>query len=124
MTVTPIAEAPSYDANNSTCVCEIAGITYRQLDYWARTGLLVPSARAAAGSGTQRGYTDDDILRACVIATLLDAGFSLQTVREHLPAVMATAADGVGFFTAPNVVVTVDIGVLTERVALHRQLTS
>ena len=42
--------------------CQIAGITYRQLDYWARTSLVVPSIRSAAGSGSQRLYSFKDIL--------------------------------------------------------------
>jgi DNA-binding transcriptional MerR regulator len=64
-----------------------AGITYRQLDYWARTGLVVPSVRAASGSGSQRLYSFKDILVLKVVKRLLDAGVSLQNVRvavEHL----------------------------------------
>lgn len=121
MTVTPIETAPSYDDGRSLDVCRIAGISYRQLDYWARTGLLVPTTRQAKGSGTQRLYTDADILRACVIATLLAAGFSLAGLREQVDGVMATADTGVGFFSHPNVVITVDIGVLRERIELHKQ---
>jgi len=58
--------------------CQIAGITYRQLDYWARTGLVAPSVRDAAGSGSQRLYSFRDILLLKVIKRLLDAGISLQ----------------------------------------------
>jgi DNA-binding transcriptional MerR regulator len=64
-----------------------AGITYRQLDYWARTGLVVPSVRVASGSGSQRLYSFKDILVLKVVKRLLDAGVSLQNVRvavEHL----------------------------------------
>jgi DNA-binding transcriptional MerR regulator len=64
-----------------------AGITYRQLDYWARTGLVVPSVRSASGSGSQRLYSFKDILVLKVVKRLLDAGVSLQNVRvavEHL----------------------------------------
>jgi DNA-binding transcriptional MerR regulator len=64
-----------------------AGITYRQLDYWARTGLVVPSVRDATGSGTQRLYSFRDILVLKVVKRLLDAGVSLQNIRnavEHL----------------------------------------
>lgn len=67
--------------------CAAAGITYRQLDYWARTGLLVPSIRSATGSGSQRLYSFRDILVLRVIKRLLDTGVSLQNVRravEHL----------------------------------------
>jgi DNA-binding transcriptional MerR regulator len=67
--------------------CQIAGITYRQLDYWARTGLVVPSIRGAAGSGTQRLYSFKDVLVLKVVKRLLDTGVSLQNIRaavEHL----------------------------------------
>jgi transcriptional regulator, merR family len=61
--------------------CSAAGITYRQLDYWARTGLLQPSIRAAHGSGSQRLYSFKDILVLKIVKRLLDAGVSLQQVR-------------------------------------------
>ncbi len=67
--------------------CSAAGITYRQLDYWARTGLVQPSVRTAAGSGSQRLYSFRDILVLKVIKRLLDTGVSLQNIRtavEHL----------------------------------------
>ena len=62
--------------------CTAAGITYRQLDYWARTGLLEPSVREACGSGSQRLYSFRDILVLKVVKRLLDAGVSLQQVRK------------------------------------------
>ncbi len=64
-----------------------AGITYRQLDYWARTGLVEPSIRSAAGSGSQRLYSFRDVLVLKVVKRLLDTGVSLQQIRvavEHL----------------------------------------
>ncbi len=61
--------------------CRAAGITYRQLDYWARTGLVEPSVRGAAGSGTQRLYGFRDILVLKVVKRLLDTGVSLQQIR-------------------------------------------
>lgn len=61
--------------------CKAAGITYRQLDYWARTGLVVPSVRPAGGSGTQRLYGFRDILVLKVVKRLLDTGVSLQQIR-------------------------------------------
>ena len=67
--------------------CSAAGITYRQLDYWARTGLVEPGIRAASGSGTQRLYSFRDILVLKVIKRLLDTGVSLQNIRaavDHL----------------------------------------
>jgi DNA-binding transcriptional MerR regulator len=67
--------------------CSAAGITYRQLDYWARTGLVEPSIRSAGGSGTQRLYGFRDILVLKIVKRLLDAGVSLQNIRtavDHL----------------------------------------
>jgi DNA-binding transcriptional MerR regulator len=61
--------------------CAAAGITYRQLDYWARTGLVQPSVRPAHGSGTQRLYSFRDILVLKIVKRLLDAGVSLQSIR-------------------------------------------
>ena len=61
--------------------CNAAGITYRQLDYWARTGLVEPSVRSATGSGTQRLYGFRDILVLKVVKRLLDSGVSLQQIR-------------------------------------------
>jgi DNA-binding transcriptional MerR regulator len=61
--------------------CSAAGITYRQLDYWARTGLVEPSVRSASGSGTQRLYGFRDILVLKVVKKLLDTGISLQQIR-------------------------------------------
>ena len=67
--------------------CAAAGITYRQLDYWARTGLVEPTVRPAAGSGSQRLYGFRDILVLKVVKRLLDTGVSLQNIRaavQHL----------------------------------------
>ena len=61
--------------------CAAAGITYRQLDYWARTSLVVPTVRGASGSGSQRLYSFKDILVLKVVKRLLDAGVSLQNIR-------------------------------------------
>ncbi len=63
-------------------VCSIVGITYRQLDYWARTGLLRPSITDATGSGSQRRYSYGDVLELKVIKRLLDAGLKLQQARQ------------------------------------------
>ena len=62
--------------------CTAAGITYRQLDYWARTDLVTPSVRDAEGSGTQRLYSFRDIVVLKVVKRLLDAGVSLQNIRK------------------------------------------
>jgi DNA-binding transcriptional MerR regulator len=67
---------------SGTQVCALVGITYRQLDYWARTGLLEPSLASARGSGTKRRYSYHDVLELKVIAQLLEAGLSLQRARQ------------------------------------------
>jgi DNA-binding transcriptional MerR regulator len=61
---------------------QIVGITYRQLDYWARTNLLRPSAADAQGSGSRRIYTYRDLLELKVIKDMLDAGIKLGSVRN------------------------------------------
>ncbi|MDA0297812.1 MAG: MerR family transcriptional regulator [Actinobacteria bacterium] len=61
---------------------EIVGITYRQIDYWARTDLIRPSSCDAAGSGSRRIYSYRDLLELRVIKTLLDAGIKLESVRD------------------------------------------
>ena len=61
--------------------CRAAGITYRQLDYWARTGLVEPTVRSATGSGTHRLYSFRDVLVLKVVKRLLDTGVSLQQIR-------------------------------------------
>ena len=64
--------------------CVAAGISYRQLDYWARTGLVEPGVRGAAGSGSQRLYSFRDILVLKIVKRLLDTGVSLQNIRTCL----------------------------------------
>ncbi len=61
---------------------EIVDITYRQLDYWARTDLVRPSMAEAAGSGSRRMYSYRDLLELKVIKSLLDAGIRLEQVRK------------------------------------------
>ncbi|MGI0540913.1 MerR family transcriptional regulator [Corynebacterium aquatimens] len=61
--------------------CQVAGITYRQLDYWARTNLVRPSIRSATGSGSQRLYSFKDVLVLKIVKRLLDTGISLQNIR-------------------------------------------
>jgi DNA-binding transcriptional MerR regulator len=73
--------------------CSAAGITYRQLDYWARTGLVEPTVRGATGSGTQRLYSFRDILLLKVIKRLLDAGISLQQIRQAVAHLRARGTD-------------------------------
>ncbi|MFC7546673.1 MerR family transcriptional regulator [Plantactinospora sp. GCM10030261] len=64
--------------------CHGVGISYRQLDYWARTALVVPSVRDASGSGTQRLYSFRDLVVLKVVKRLLDAGVSLQNIRRAI----------------------------------------
>jgi DNA-binding transcriptional MerR regulator len=73
--------------------CKIVDITYRQLDYWTRTGLIIPSVQAAMGSGTQRLYSFNDLLQLKVIKSLTDAGASLQKVRQAIDYVREHLAD-------------------------------
>lgn len=61
---------------------EIVGISYRQLDYWARTELVRPSLAEARGSGSRRMYSYRDLLELKVIKTLLDSGIKLELVRR------------------------------------------
>ena len=93
-------------------VCSIVGITYRQLDYWARTDLIRPSLADAKGSGSQRRYSYQDLVELKVIKSLLDAGVSLKQartaieyLREHLGGDLATAnlvLNGSGSILAKN----------------------
>ena len=76
-----VSPLPSDTGYRGPTACNAAGITYRQLDYWARTGLVEPSVRGAAGSGSQRLYSFRDILILKVVKRLLDAGISLQQIR-------------------------------------------
>src|SRR5438094_7836732 len=83
-------------------VCSIVGITYRQLDYWARTYLLRPSIREARGSGTQRRYAYQDLLKLKVIKRLLDAGVSLQSARRALDCLRSCVEDVASANLVPN----------------------
>jgi DNA-binding transcriptional MerR regulator len=73
--------------------CSAAGITYRQLDYWARTDLVVPTIRSASGSGSQRLYSFKDILVLKVVKRLLDAGVSLQNIRIAVEALRSRGVE-------------------------------
>lgn len=66
---------------SATFTKDVVGITYRQLDHWARTDLIVPSLAKAAGSGSRRRYSYDDLVRLRVIKRLLDNGIKLEKVR-------------------------------------------
>jgi DNA-binding transcriptional MerR regulator len=74
-------------------VCSIVGITYRQLDYWARTDLLNPSISEARGSGSQRRYSYQDLVQLKVIKRLLDSGVSLQAARRAIDCLRSSGDD-------------------------------
>ena len=90
--VTPGTPATPEIGYRGATACSAAGISYRQLDYWARTGLVEPSVRSATGSGTSRLYGFRDILVLKIVKRLLDAGISLQNIRT---AVMHLRSRGV-----------------------------
>jgi DNA-binding transcriptional MerR regulator len=112
-----IAGQPEDIGYRGPIACSAAGISSRQLDYWARTGLVEPSVRPASGSGTQRLYSFRDILVLKVVKRLLDTGISLQQIRSavtHLRergsanlAEVTLMSDGVSVyeFTSPDEVV-------------------
>ena len=79
--------------------CAVAGITYRQLDYWARTGLVTPSIRDASGSGTQRLYSFRDVLVLKLVRRLLDTGISLQNIRTAVGQLRAGGAEDLAEIT-------------------------
>ena len=115
--------------------CKIVGITYRQLDYWTRTGLVQASLRGAQGSGTQRLYSFNDLLQLKVIKRLTEAGASLKKVRQAIDYVQTNleddwskatiATDGNGVYACTSDAEVVDLlrsgqGVLGAIVAVDR----
>ena len=99
-------------------VTRVVGISYRQLDYWARTGLVRPSIRDAGGSGTQRLYSFQDLLQLKVIKKLLDTGVELRRIRkavDHLKAMGETPhgvtlmSDGVRIYEGATPEAVVDL---------------
>jgi DNA-binding transcriptional MerR regulator len=99
-------------------VCRVVGITYRQLDYWATTGLVEPSVRDAEGSGSQRLYSFEDIVTLKVIKRLLDVGVSLQRIRRAIDYVrdrgvslrnLTLASDGETVYAATDTSDVVDL---------------
>ncbi len=89
-----VAPVPQDVGYRGPIACNVAGITYRQLDYWARTGLVEPTVRTAGGSGTQRLYSFRDVLLLKVIKRLLDAGVSLQQIRTAVHHLRERGTDG------------------------------
>jgi DNA-binding transcriptional MerR regulator len=87
---------------SGTRTAQIVGITYRQLDYWARTDLVRPSISDASGSGSRRSYSYQDLLELRMIKNLLDAGIRLETVRDVFANVRAYVGKDI---TAANLVI-------------------
>ncbi len=93
---------PSVDPKTGyrgTSAAAAAGITYRQLDYWDRTGLVQPSVRPAGGSGSQRLYAFRDILVLKLVKRLLDTGVSLQQIRIAVDQLRAAGINDLGRIT-------------------------
>jgi DNA-binding transcriptional MerR regulator len=99
-------------------VIKIVGISYRQLDYWARTGLVRPSVQDAQGSGTQRLYSFRDLATLKLIKRMLDSGVNLQRIREAMstlqqlkePALGTTlVSDGVRIYSVESPEAVIDL---------------
>ena len=85
-------ERQMIDGYRAPQVCALVGISYRQLDYWARTGLITPSVQEASGSGSQRLYSFSDVVQLKVVKRLLDAGMSLKKIRKAMEILSAELA--------------------------------
>jgi DNA-binding transcriptional MerR regulator len=94
-----LTEQDSGTGYRGTTACRVAGITYRQLDYWARTGLVEPSIRSAGGSGTHRLYSFRDVLVLKVVKRLLDTGVSLQQIRAAVTQLRMRGVDDLAQIT-------------------------
>jgi len=89
-------------------VCRVARISYKQLDYWDRIGLVVPSVALATGSGSQRLYSADDVVVIRAIADLLAAGYAFQHIRQNMaPALREAIKSGQSEY---RVTTAVDLG--------------
>jgi DNA-binding transcriptional MerR regulator len=92
-------QQPDSVGYRGVAACHAAGISYRQLDYWARTSLVVPSIRDASGSGTQRLYSFRDLVVLKVVKRLLDAGVSLQNIRKAIEALRSRGVEDLAGIT-------------------------
>ena len=88
-----VSALPQDTGYRGTVACRAAGITYRQLDYWARTGLVEPTVRGASGSGSQRLYGFRDVLVLRVVKRLLDTGVSLHNIRTAVDHLRSSGVD-------------------------------
>jgi DNA-binding transcriptional MerR regulator len=108
MTVTALSSRSQSDEGHvASRVLELTGITYRQLDYWTRTGRVTASRHASTGIGDQRLYSTDDVLRIAVLARLLHAGLSLAVAGRHLDALLSSGGEPVRL--GPDMTLTVDV---------------
>ena len=103
-------QGPSYSGLQAS---KIVGISYRQLDYWARTDLIRPSIADAHGSGSQRRYSYEDLMRLKLVKRLIDNGLSLQGVRRSVESMeriegMTMVNSGLIFFGEANSVLARD----------------
>jgi DNA-binding transcriptional MerR regulator len=87
---------------SGTRTAEIVGITYRQLDYWARTDLVRPDVSDAKGSGSRRQYSYRNLLELRIIKQLLDAGIKLEVVRDVFTNLRAQVGDDI---SSANIVI-------------------
>jgi DNA-binding transcriptional MerR regulator len=92
-------------------VCNVVGITYRQLDYWDRTGLSRPSLAKARGSGSQRLYAYRDLLELMVIKQLLDGGVNLRQARRAIECLRESVGEDL---TTANLVIVGEGSVLVR----------
>ncbi|MBB5874054.1 DNA-binding transcriptional MerR regulator [Allocatelliglobosispora scoriae] len=97
--VDPGAEEDGAVGYRGVTACHAVGISYRQIDYWARTGLVVPSVRDATGSGTARLYSFRDLVVLKVVKRLLDAGVSLQNIRKAIETLRSHGVDDLAGIT-------------------------
>ena len=94
---------------SGTRTAEVVGITYRQLDYWARTDLVRPALSDAKGSGSRRQYSYRNLLELRIIKQLLDAGIKLETVRDVFANLRELVGDDI---TSANIVIDGSVAVL------------
>ncbi len=95
----PLPDLDTETGYRGPTACKAAGITYRQLDYWDRTGLVSPSIQNATGSGSQRLYSFRDILVLKVVKRLLDTGVSLQQIRRAITQLVTYGVDDLAQIT-------------------------
>lgn len=114
------AERRARRSYQSPDVCELADITYRQLDYWTRTGLITASGHATTGSGDARWYRDADVVRAAVVSALLKAGLTLAAIRQVIEDIL-TVEGSDAEITTDDVRITVGVQGIRSRIVGYRR---